>query len=311
MTCIRIGTRASNLALWQAHHIRDCLQALAPGTSIEIVTISTKGDRILDRPLAAIGGKGLFVKEIEQALLDGAIDLAVHSLKDMPTEQPPGLELVAFPERADPFDTLCAREPGHTLESLPHGARVGTGSLRRQAQLRRLRPDLEIVAIRGNVETRLSKRHSGDIPLDAVVLASAGLIRLGIHEDGFSALTAPEYLPAPGQGCLAIETRSDDAETRALVDRLDHADTRIAIVAERAALRAIEGDCHTPFAAYARRDGVDGLLLQARLLDEDGTETAGRRMVVLRDGEDPLMQAEALGATLGRNLLERHLAARS
>jgi len=308
MTPLRIGTRASNLALWQAHHIRDRLAPLTDGRPIEIVKISTKGDRVLDRPLAAIGGKGLFVKEIELALLDGSIDLAVHSLKDMPTEQPEGLELTAYPERANPFDTLCAKDAGVTLQTLPEGARIGTGSLRRQAQLRRLRPDLEIVGIRGNVETRLSKRHTGDAPLDAVILATSGLARLGISEPGFTVLEPPDYLPAPGQGCLAIETRADDPSTRALVEQLDHADTRMAIMAERAALRAIEGNCHTPFAAYATRD-ADGLLLQARLLDEDGRDTHGRRMVILRDDEDPFEQADALGATLGRNLLERHGAA--
>jgi hydroxymethylbilane synthase len=262
---IRIGTRGSALALWQAHHIRDRLLTLHPGLEVELEVIVTRGDQILDRPLALVGGKGLFVREIEVALLDGTIDLAVHSLKDMPTEQPPGLELRAYPERASAFDVLCARADGVTLDTLPQGARVGTASLRRSAQLRRLRPDLEIVSIRGNVQTRLGKRESE--ALDAVVLAEAGLRRLDIWEDGrFSVLPFPAYAPAPAQGCLAIETREGDARVATLIDPLDHEDTRLAIEAERACLEALGGDCHTPFCAYARRRD-DELSLFARLLD--------------------------------------------
>jgi len=306
MSTLRIGTRGSALALWQAHFVRDRLQLLDPSLHIEIQVITTTGDKILDRPLAEIGGKGLFIKEIEQALYDRAIDLAVHSLKDMPTEQPDGLLLAAYPDRDSPFDVLCAREPGMTLATLPPGARVGTGSLRRGAQLRRLRPDLVVEGLRGNVQTRLSRRVDPAPGLDAVVLAEAGLRRLGIWEDGFSVLRAPDYLPAPAQGALAIEVRSDDDATFERVRALDDPETRLSITAERACLAAIEGDCHTPFAAYAWRDG-DGLALHARLLDEDGTSTEGRRMVVLRD--DPLQQASELGAVLGRHLLERHRAA--
>lgn len=269
MTTLTLGTRGSQLALWQAHHVRDRLQHLHSGLRVAIEVISTQGDRILDRPLAAIGGKGLFVKEIEQALLDGTIDLAVHSLKDMPTEQPTGLALVAFPASASPDDALCGRTSLGTLADLPTGARVGTGSLRRGAQLQRLRPDLEIVGIRGNVETRLAKRFADDAPLDAVVLARAGLERLGLWEPGFLPLGPPDVLPAPGQGVLAIETRADDGATRALVEPLNDRHAMLRITAERACLAGIEGNCHTPFAAFAQVS-ADEVALTARLLDDAG-----------------------------------------
>lgn len=299
---LRLGTRGSALALWQAHHIRDRLLALHPGLTVELEIIVTRGDQILDRPLAEVGGKGLFVREIEVALLEGTIDLAVHSLKDMPTEQPEGLELRVFPERASAFDALCAREPGHDLDALPRGARVGTASLRRGAQLLRLRPDLELVSIRGNVPTRLAKRETEN--LDAVVLAEAGLRRLDLWDDArFTVLPFPRYAPAPAQGCLALESRVGDERTGALLDPLDHEDTRLAILAERACLEAIEGDCHTPFCAYGTRRG-DELSLFARLMDEGGRATEAKRMVILRD--DPRAQAVELGRILARNLLERH-----
>lgn len=269
MSTLTLGTRGSQLALWQAHHVRDRLQAIHHGLTVRIEVISTQGDRILDRPLAAIGGKGLFVKEIEQALLDGTIDLAVHSLKDMPTEQPEGLALVAFPASASPDDALCARDPLASLSDLRAGARVGTGSLRRGAQLKRLRPDLQIEGIRGNVETRLAKRFSTNDPLDAVVLARAGLERLGLWESGFLPLGPPDLLPAPGQGVLAIETRADDTPTRSLVEPLNDRTAMLRVSAERACLAGIEGNCHTPFAAFAQVS-ADRVTLDARLLDDDG-----------------------------------------
>lgn len=303
MTHLRIGTRASALAVWQAEHVRDLLLARHDGLTVELVKISTKGDRVLDRPLAEIGGKGLFVREIEVALADGDIDLAVHSLKDMPTEQPPGLELSTFPARASAFDALCPRVPGMTLATLPAGARIGTGSIRRQAQLLAARPDIECVGIRGNIQTRLGKRDPASDNLDAVVLARAGLERMELWEPHYTELGPPDILPAPAQGALAIEIRADDDATRALVAPLDDYATRLAVLAERACLAAIEGNCHTPFAAWARPDG-DGLAVTARLMS-DGHTTEGRRMVILRD--DPLAQAVQLGHTLGHNLLERHL----
>ena len=269
MSTLTLGTRGSQLALWQAHHVRDRLQAIHTGLTVRIEVISTQCDRILDRPLAAIGGKGLFVKEIEQALLDGTIDLAVHSLKDMPTEQPEGLALVAFPASASPDDALCARDPLASLSDLRAGARVGTGSLRRGAQLKRLRQDLQIEGIRGNVETRLAKRFATHDPLDAVVLARAGLERLGLWEAGFLALGPPDLLPAPGQGVLAIETRAADAQTRSLVEPLNDRAAMLRVSAERACLAGIEGNCHTPFAAFAQVS-AERVTLDARLLDDDG-----------------------------------------
>jgi hydroxymethylbilane synthase len=305
VSVLRLGTRGSALALWQANWVRDRLVEREPGLAVELVPIRTRGDEILDRPLAEVGGKGLFVKEIEQALLDGAIDLAVHSLKDMPVEQPPGLELVAYPVREEPWDALCGGEGLRALADLPEGASVGTGSLRRAAQLRRLRPDLAIVGIRGNVGTRLGRRRVEGGDLDAVVLAEAGLRRLGLWCDEFVRLGCPDMIPAPAQGILAIETRSDDAATIARVVALDDPDTRLAATAERACLAGIEGNCHTPFGAWATRDG-DGLALWARLLEEDGTATTARRMVVLHG--DDLAYARELGAVMARNLLERHAA---
>ena len=302
---LRLGTRGSPLALWQADHVTALLQAAHPGLSVERVIIKTEGDRVLDRPLIEIGGKGLFIKELEEAMLDGRIDFAVHSLKDMPAAQPEGLVLDAFPTRAEPFDVMVFREAGRSLATLPPGARVGTGSIRRSMQLRRFRGDLEVVGIRGNVGTRLG-RLAGAEPLDAVVLAEAGLSRLGLLAGlHWERLSTEVSLPAPCQGILGIEARSDDSATRALLATLDDGDARLFAMAERACMLAVGGDCKTPFGAFATRSG-DGLRLEARLMDEDGWTTEGARMVVLR--EDPVAQAEALGLRLGENILERHRA---
>ena len=302
MTTLRIGTRGSALALWQAHHVRDRLIEAHPGLTVELQVIKTTGDRIRDRQLSEIGGKGLFVKEIEQALLDAEVDLAVHSAKDMPTDQPDGLVLAVFPERAQPFDVLCHRHDGETLATLPAGARIGTGSLRRGSQLKQLRPDIEVVPIRGNVGTRLDKRFEPE-NLDGVVLAEAGLRRLDIWEEGrFERLAPPDFLPAPAQGILAIETRAGDADTMALLGVLDHAPTRIAVTAERACLRNVEGDCHTPFGAYAEVDG-DKLRVQARLID-DGASVEATRVITLR-ADDALDQAEAVGTSVAQQILAR------
>jgi hydroxymethylbilane synthase len=300
---IRIGTRGSALALWQSRWVESSLKAIHPDLDVELVIIKVRGDQIVDRPLSEVGGKGLFVKEIEQALLDREVDIAVHSLKDMPTAQPEGLLLVAYPERASAFDALCPARPGENLDTLPAGARIGTTSLRRGAQVRALRPDIEVVSIRGNVETRLNKRFGAD-PLDAVILAEAGLRRLNMWDDSFQVLAPPRFLPAPAQGCVTVEARVDDARTRELLAPLDHADTRLAVTAERACLSAIEGDCHTPFAAWARRDEFNGLVLSARIMEASGYTTEAKRMVVLRD--DHLVQAQDLGRVMARNLLERH-----
>ncbi|MFT4704254.1 MAG: hydroxymethylbilane synthase [Bradymonadia bacterium] len=298
MTTLRLGTRGSQLALWQAHYVQGRLQEL--GAQVEVVVISTKGDRILDRPLALIGGKGLFVKEIEHALHEGDVDLAVHSLKDMPVDQPPGLMLSAFPVSASPFDAMCGREPMNSLAELREGARIGTGSLRRGAQLKALRPDLEIVGIRGNVETRLSRRFSPEPGLDAVVLAEAGLRRLGLWEPGFFALCPPDMLPAPAQGVLAIEVRESDATTRALVDRLDDVGARLRVTAERSCLAGIEGNCHTPFAVFAHTVGGE-YVLHGRLFDDAGNATED--VVGVPQAEATLDVVTELGQTLAASLL--------
>ena len=250
---IRIATRASPLALWQARHVQALLQARYPGAKVELLELSTRGDEILDRSLSKVGGKGLFVKELELALDDGRADLAVHSLKDVPMELAPRFALAAILERADPRD--CFVSPRHArLADLPEGARVGTSSLRRELALRALRPGLEIHAVRGNVGTRLAKLDAGQF--DALLMAAAGLQRLGLAARIAQVLPEDEFLPAPGQGALAIETRAGDEATLAWVRFLEHSDTRQAVTAERAVSRALGGSCEVPLAAFARvRDG--------------------------------------------------------
>ncbi|HEY0839712.1 MAG TPA: hydroxymethylbilane synthase [Vulgatibacter sp.] len=260
-----IATRRSALAMWQAEHVADRLRA-ATGRQVDLLPLVTTGDKILDVPLARVGGKGLFVKEIEEALLDGRADLAVHSLKDVPTAFPPGLVLGAITEREDPRDALCA--PRHrTLDSLPKGARVGTSSLRRRAQLLALRPDLEVVDVRGNVQTRLSKTD-GDV--DAVVLAFAGLRRLGLEARVTEVLPIDRSLPAIGQGALAIEIRAGDPEVAEFVRALEHAETHAAVTAERALLAALEGGCQVPIAGHATVDGGE-LTMRGLVASLDGT----------------------------------------
>ena len=266
MSRVRIGTRRSPLALWQAHHVRDLLLANDPGLTVELVEIVTQGDRILDRPLAQVGGKGLFVKEIEDRLQNGEVDLAVHSLKDLPAFLPEGLVLAAIPVREDARDGLIS--PRHrTLENLPQGARVGTSSLRRGCQLKALRPDLEIVSIRGNVETRMRKVETDG--LDAVVLALAGLNRLGLAQHATDALGPPRMLPAVGQGALALEVRAGDAALTERVGALDHAASHAAIDAERAFLAKLEGNCQVPLAAFAQV-AAGQLVLHALVGSVDG-----------------------------------------
>lgn len=287
-----IATRKSPLALWQASFVARALESF--GRKVELLPLVTQGDRILDAPLSRVGGKGLFVKEIEEALLGGRADLAVHSLKDVPTKLPDGLVLGAILEREDPRDALCA--PAHrTLESLPAGARVGTSSLRRRAQLLALRPDLRVVEIRGNVGTRMSKLE-GEV--DAVILAAAGLRRLGL-EDRITEVIAPEaLLPAVGQGALAVEIREGDDETAALVRRLEHADTRDAVRAERALLARLEGGCQIPLAAHAEVEG-DRLRLRARVGRVDGS------LLLEAEGEGTRAEAEAIGVRAAEELLVR------
>ena len=244
---LRIATRKSALALWQAEHVAGLLRTTHPGLRVELVPLSTRGDEILDIPLATIGGKGLFLKELEVAMLEGRADLAVHSLKDVPSELEHGFALPAILPRADAADAFVSNDYTD-LAALPRGARVGTSSLRRQAQLRAVRPDRELLDLRGNVGTRLQKLDSGHY--DAIVLACAGLERLGLHDRIRSRLAAPAWLPAPGQGAIAIEARSDQPAVLEALAVLDDADTRLAVTAERAMNQALGGSCTVPVGAW-------------------------------------------------------------
>ena len=254
-TPLRIGTRGSPLALVQARTVRDRLAAAlgSAADTIELRIIRTTGDTIVDRPLAEEGGKGLFTKEIEEALMRGDIDLAVHSAKDMPTFLPAGLVLASCLEREDPRDVFIGKNV-KSIAALPQGAKVGTASLRRQAIMKRTRPDLEVAPLRGNVETRLRKLDDGEA--DAIILALAGLKRLGLEGRATRIMSADEFLPAAGQGAIAIETREDAAAIRALIARIDHSDTSTAVAAERAFLAVLDGSCKTPIGAHATLDGA-------------------------------------------------------
>lgn len=286
---LRIGTRGSPLALVQARMVRERL-ATALGRaadSIEIKIIRTTGDTIVDRPLAEEGGKGLFTKEIEEALVRRDIDLAVHSAKDMPTFLPPGLALTACLEREDPRDVLISKK-AKTIQELPHGAKVGTASLRRQAIMKRARPDLVVAPLRGNVETRLRKLDGGEA--DAIILALAGLKRLGLEGRATRIMSAEEFLPAAGQGAIAIETREDDAATRALISKIDHADTSAAVAAERAFLAVLDGSCKTPIGAHATIDGAmvtfRGLIARPDGSAAHDISAAGQRAAAVTIAED-------------------------
>src|SRR5512139_2287512 len=247
----RIATRKSQLALWQAEHVRERLLSVHPGLRVELLPLSTQGDRILDVPLAKIGGKGLFVKELETAMLEGRADLAVHSMKDVPMDFPPELGLGAILAREDPHDAFVSNAYAR-LDDLPDGARVGTSSLRRQCQLRARRPDLRILDLRGNVNTRLRKLDEGEY--DAIVLASAGLLRLGMGERIRARIPATDSLPAVGQGAIGVEIRNDDAGLRALLAPLHDADCADCVSAERAMNRALQGGCQVPIAGFATVD---------------------------------------------------------
>jgi hydroxymethylbilane synthase len=265
MTILRIATRKSPLALWQSEFVAMQLRTAYPDMAVELVPMSTRGDEVLDRSLAAIGGKGLFLKELELAMQRGEADCAVHSLKDVPMELEPGFALAAILARGDHADAFVSPH-FDDIDALPNGARVGTSSLRRQAQLRARRPDLALQDLRGNVNTRLAKLDAGDYA--AIVLACAGLQRLGFDARIRSRLDAPQWLPAPAQGAIAIECRDDDAKTRTLCAALDDAPTRLCVEAERAMNRALHGSCHVPVGAYAHRDGgllkLSGLVGSAR-----------------------------------------------
>jgi len=294
---LRIGTRGSPLAMAQAELVRAALAAAhaelaAPG-ALELVVIRTTGDKILDRPLAEIGGKGLFTKEIDEALLDGRIDLAVHSMKDVPTALPEGIVIAAMPERADPRDVLLAGAAA-SLAGLPAGCVVGTASLRRAAQVLALRPDLAVVPLRGNVQTRLAKLARGEV--GATLLAAAGLARLGLGTAGGTPLDPAEMLPAVAQGAIGIACRAADARLRAILAPLGHPPTERCVAAERALLAALDGNCRTPIAAFAI-EGPAGIELRGLLASPDGRQVAR----VQRSG--PASEAERLGREAGRELL--------
>lgn len=290
---IRIATRKSALALWQAEYVKARLEAIHTGLNVELVPMSTKGDRILDTPLAKIGGKGLFVKELEVAILEGRADIAVHSMKDVPVDFPPGLRLHTICEREDPRDAFVANH-FDTLDALPSNAVVGTSSLRRQCQLRELRPDLQIRDLRGNVNTRLAKLDNGDY--DAIILAAAGLIRLEMSER-ISAYIEPEVsLPANGQGAVGIECRDDDAVVQALLAPLEHRQTRHRVTAERAMNRRLQGGCQVPIGAYALIEG-EQLWLRGLVGSTDG------RQIIRDQISGPLAEAENLGIALANKLL--------
>lgn len=292
---LRIATRKSPLALWQANHVRDALLARNPGLTVELLTMTTQGDKILDTPLAKVGGKGLFVKELELGILDGRADLAVHSMKDVPVEFPDGLGLAAVLPREDPRDVLISNNYS-SIDSLPQGARVGTSSLRRQCQLRARRPDLRILDLRGNVNTRLKKLDDGHY--DAIMLAAAGVKRMG-WAPRITELLAPEqFLPAIGQGAIGIEIRLDDERTAALVRALNDEQTAIRIAAERALNAGLQGGCQVPIAGYSEIDhGV--IVLRALVGRPDGTELV-QGVISGRPGD-----GEELGQVLADDLLAR------
>jgi hydroxymethylbilane synthase len=292
---LRLGTRKSPLALWQAEHVRARLLATHPGLSVELVRITTEGDRILDRSLARVGGKGLFIKELEQALLEGRIDLAVHSLKDMTVSLPPGLHLAAILEREDPRDAFVSGRFAN-LRELPAGSRLGTASLRRQCQIRAAFPALQVSMLRGNVNTRLAKLDAGEF--DAILLATAGMKRLGFEARIRARLEPEECLPAVGQGAVCVECRSDDAATNARLAALDHAPTRTCVSAERALNAGLEGGCQVPIGGYAVLEG-ETLYLRGLVGDPDGSR------VIRGEIRGPAAEAGRLGGELATDLLAR------
>jgi len=290
---LRIATRRSPLALWQAEHVAARLRALHPGLEVELVGMSTRGDRILDRPLAAVGGKALFVKELERGLLDGAADVAVHSMKDVPATVPGEFRLPVILDREDPCDAFVSARYAD-VPSLPEGGRVGTASLRRECQLRARRPDLQVGSLRGNVQTRLGKLEAGEF--DAIVLAASGLRRLGLGDRITRVLAPEESLPAVGQGALGIECRAEDDQVQGLIAGLDDRDSHDRVAAERAVNARLEGSCHVPLAAYALLEG-DELWLRALVASRDG------RRVLRAEGRAPRTGGPALGDDLAEKLL--------
>ncbi|WP_290886278.1 hydroxymethylbilane synthase [Arenimonas sp.] len=295
MPTIRLATRESALALWQTNHVAERLRAAHPGLEVELVPMTTRGDQAIDQPLVEIGGKGLFLKELEVAILEGRADAAVHSLKDVPMELDGPFELPAILERANPFDAFVSVKY-EAFEELPYGAKVGTSSLRRQALLKAHRPDLVLVDLRGNVNTRLAKLDAGDY--DAIVLACAGLERLGMGDRIRERLSAPRFIPAAAQGAVVVECRAGDAAIRDLVAVLDHAETRACVSAERAMTRALGGSCHVPIAAFATlnkdRMSLEGLV---------GDAKTGQTVRGYASG--PMSEPEKLGTQVADMLVAR------
>lgn len=292
---IRLATRQSRLALWQTEHVAAELRRHHPGLKVTLLPLSTRGDEILDRSLSEIGGKGLFLKELERALLDGEADVAVHSLKDVPAESPPGLQLAVVLPRADWADWWLTAD-GSSPADLPPGARVGTSSLRRQSQLLRLYPELEVVPIRGNVQTRLGLMTSGEV--DAVILAAAGLQRLDLPLSHRLPLLPPDFIPAPGQGVIVTQCRAEDEGVLRLLAPLECTQTRDQVNAERAVVAAMGADCRMPLAALARIEQSGGLHLQTRLCSPDG------RQMVETEVRGARANAHDLGFQAGMHLLE-------
>ncbi|WP_101674702.1 hydroxymethylbilane synthase [Alloalcanivorax mobilis] len=291
---LRIATRSSPLAIWQAEYVQQRLEALHQGLSVELVRIKTQGDKILDTPLAKIGGKGLFVKELEEAMMDGRADIAVHSMKDVPMELPEGMALPVICEREDPRDAFVSNHHD-ALMSLPQGARLGTSSLRRQAQALALRPDLQVASLRGNVQTRLGKLDDGQF--DAIILAAAGLKRLRMQARIRYEMPPEELLPAVGQGAVGIECRADDERVSALLAPLSDPLTWDRVTAERAMNRRLEGGCQVPIAGFALREEGDTLWLRGLVASEDG------KTVLRAEARAPRGEAAALGVGVAEDLL--------
>ncbi|MBU1194344.1 MAG: hydroxymethylbilane synthase [Proteobacteria bacterium] len=292
---IVIGTRGSQLALWQANFIKSEIEKLFPDLTVALNIIKTTGDQITDRPLAMVGGKGLFVKEIETALLNNEIDIAVHSMKDMPGTLPDGLMIGAVPKRENPLDVLISRDKS-LLANYKKGAKVGTSSLRRASQIKHLRPDVTIADIRGNLDTRIKKLKSGEY--DAIVLAAAGLRRLGLEEEITEYLDESIMTPAVGQGALCIETRKNDADIAMIMQKLNHPDTQVCVTGERAFLKEIEGSCHIPVACFAKiKDNIVSMM--AVVASVDGNTMVKEYAI------SPVDQVEESGRELARLVLEK------
>lgn len=294
-TPFKIGTRGSKLALWQAEWLKTSLENRYPSQSFELVVIKTKGDKILDVPLANVGGKGLFVKEIEDALLTRRVDAAVHSMKDMPADLPPGLCIGIIPERENPGDVLITRS-GQGFSELPSGARIGTSSLRRAAQLRHVRPDVTITPLRGNLDTRIKKLDAGKDGLDAIVLAAAGVKRLGFEDRINEYIDFSAMLPAVGQGALCIEIREDDGNIHDMLVPLDHRESNLAVKGERALLKKLEGSCQVPIAAFGMIEN-DRFIIDGLVADLDGKSMVRDRL------SGPCDRAEQIGIALAEKLL--------